>query len=428
MPEYTECMKSELDIFLSPPIQTSILRNDEIAYQPLSTLDNASVIEFYSTGHGDSYRDLSSIYVKFKLQLLKENDEKYEDKDLVQPGVVNNILHSLIKSVSVSLNGKTISQNEGGYHYRSYFENLLTYGSDAKNTFLRTSGWIRDTSDNLDNLTSINTGFFKRKALFKNSKIVEVMGKLHCDMFNQPLFLINNVDLRIVITLEKPQFFIMCNDTLDPKFKMHEATLFMKQITINPNILIAHNQVLQHKNCVYHYKRVEIKTIVVPPGTNSLSLDNIVHGVLPSRILFTMVDNLAYTGTKTLNPFNFQHFNMTDFSLLVNGTPYPMQPLRMNFEEDMYCKAYQTLFTGVGIHFDDRGHEITYEDFKNGHFILAYDLNPDYHSQGCLSLLDQGSIRIEAQFSKSFERSITVIIYAEYDSKLEIDSNRNIIL
>ncbi|GAB0097305.1 uncharacterized protein DMENIID0001_129380 [Sergentomyia squamirostris] len=141
-----------------------------------------------------------------------------------------------------------------------------------------------------------------------------------------------------------------------------------------------------------------------------------------------MVDNSAYTGQKSLNPFNFEHLNMTDFALLVNGTPYPIQALQMNFKEDQYAKAYQTLFSGTGIHYDDRGHEITYEDFKNGNFILAYDLNPDSHAQGCLSLLDQGSIRIEARFSQSINKTITCIVYAEYDAKLEIDKNRNILL
>ncbi|XP_055714779.1 uncharacterized protein F54H12.2-like, partial [Phlebotomus papatasi] len=143
MAEYKECMKSELDIFLTPPVQTSILRADEISYQPLASLENPKVIEFYSVAHGDCYRDLSSIYIKFKIQLLKENGENFNEEDVEQPGVVNNILHSMIRSVSVSLNGKTISQNEGDYHYRSYFETLLTYGKGAKDTFLRNSGWIR---------------------------------------------------------------------------------------------------------------------------------------------------------------------------------------------------------------------------------------------------------------------------------------------
>ena len=67
-----ECMKSELDIFRTQPIQSSILRSEEVSYNPIASLDNPSVIEFVSLGHGDTYRDLSSAYLKLKVQFLKK--------------------------------------------------------------------------------------------------------------------------------------------------------------------------------------------------------------------------------------------------------------------------------------------------------------------------------------------------------------------
>lgn len=427
MAKYMECMKSELDIFATPPIQTSILRCEEISYQPVASLDNPSVIEFYSVAHGDCYRDLSSLYIRFKIQLVNENGENYKNTDEMQPGIVNNILHSLIRSCSISLNGKAISQSEGDYHYRSYLENLLTYGTDAKNTFLQNCGWYRDTG-NLNSVTFENNGFVVRKNLVKNSTVLELMGRLHCDMLNQPVLLINNVDLRVNITLEKSAFFLLCNETENPQFRLLEATMYMNQVTINPNILLAHNTVLEKQNAVYHYKKVEVKTVTIPSGATSINLDNIIHGVLPRRIIFGMVDNQAYNGKKSMNPFNFHHFNMTDFALLVNGMPYPIQPLRMDFEGGNIAKAYGTLFTGTGIHHDYKSHQISLEDFQKGFFLLAFDLDPDSRSEGCLSLLELGSIRIEARFSKTLDKTITCLIYAEYDSKLEIDRHRNVIL
>lgn len=423
---YKECMKSELDIFDTPPIQTAILRSDEISYQPLASLDNPSVIEFLSVGNGDCYRDLSSIQIRFKIQLLNSNGEKFKNSDENQPSVANNILHSIIRSCSLSLNGTTISQNEGDYHYRSYIETILSYGTDATNTFLQNSGWYRDDGE-MDSLTG-NSGLEKRKELFKNSKVVEVMGRLHCDLINQPVFLINNVDLRVILTLEKSAFFIIENASDNSMYKVLEATMYIKQLTINPNILMAHNAVLTKRNAVYHYKKVEIKTVTISSGSNSINLDNIIHGILPRRIIFGMVENAAYNGTKSLNPYNFQHFNMTDFILLVNGIPYPTQPLQMNFEDDHYARAYQTLFNGTGIHHDFRSHQIKKEDFKKGFFLLAFDLDPDSYTDSCLSLLEQGTVRIEGRFARALSKTITCIVYAEYDTKLEIDKNRNIIL
>ena len=45
--------------------------------------------------------------------------------------VGKNFLHSLFSQCSITLNGVTITQASEIYHYSSYLETLLTYGSDA---------------------------------------------------------------------------------------------------------------------------------------------------------------------------------------------------------------------------------------------------------------------------------------------------------
>jgi hypothetical protein len=78
----------------------------------------------------------------------------------------------------------------------------LTYGSDAAATHLETSGWYLDTGK-MDSVTEKdNPGLDKRKTIFKNEYKVELIGKIHADLFNQTKLLLNNVDLRIVLSLE----------------------------------------------------------------------------------------------------------------------------------------------------------------------------------------------------------------------------------
>ena len=72
---FVECMKSELDLFKSIPVQSSILKTEEVAYKPIASLDNPNVIEFVSLGYGDTYRDLSSVYLKLRVRLLKDAKE-----------------------------------------------------------------------------------------------------------------------------------------------------------------------------------------------------------------------------------------------------------------------------------------------------------------------------------------------------------------
>ena len=270
-----ECMKAELDLFTQRPIQSSILGTCEVVHKPIASLDNPSSIEFAILGRGDTYRDLSSVQLRLRIKLLKDNNNGLLD-NTSNIGVVNNILHSLFRQCTVYLNGKAVSQSDINYHYRSYIETLLNYGNDAASTHLESVGWFMDKG-NFDSIeTNKNSGLDSRKALLKNSEEIELIGQLHADIFNQNKLLLNNVDLRIVLSLEKPEFYIMEADTGTAHIKILDASLHMNEVKVNPNILLAHRNVLEKQNAVYPYKRVEVKSFTVPKGNSSLSFDNLV--------------------------------------------------------------------------------------------------------------------------------------------------------
>lgn len=427
-----ECMKSELDLFTSHPIQSSVLRSEEIVYKPVASLDHSSLIEFVSLGHGDTYRDMSSIYIKLRVKMFKnKKDEPYKDDK--NPGVVNNLLHSLFKQVTIYLNGKPIAQTDNNYGYRAYIENLLNYGNDAASTHLESVGWFLDDNkmDPIDASTDVNTGLAKRKKLFEKSCEVEIMAKLHSDLCNQGKLLLNNVDLRIALSMEKPEFYIMTDVATDESYiKIVDACLYMNHVTINPNLLISHQTQLQKRRATYPYKRIEVKTYTIPSGGQTLSIDNVVIGQIPNLIVFGMVDNDAYSGTRGKNPFNFKHNDISQFNLSVNGVQVPNQPIRFDYTAGAITstRGYNTLFKGTGIHFFDKGHQITKKFYDNGCFLLAFDLTTDlsYNNESCINLLNQGTVRIEGQFAKPLTKSITCVVYTEYDASIEIDKDRNV--
>lgn len=426
---FTECMKSELDLFRPRSIQTNVLKTEEVAYKPLTSLENQSVIEFVCHGHADTYIDLSSINLCVKIQLQKNNGVLYKAEDKGQPSVVNNILHSLFRQVNVYLNGKSINASDGNYGYRAYIETLLNFGEDASRTHLELSGYYTD-SKNLDNIATLDGGL-KRAELLKNSAIVELYGKVHADMLNQPLLLLNNVDVRLTFTLNSPEFFILSDADNDKStVKILEATLYAKHCTINPNILIAHHKILERSNAKYHYKRCETKTFTVSAKGTSINLDNIVLGQLPTNLIFCMVDNDAYTGLKKKNPYNFKHNKITSSTLYVNGIPIPTAAIITDFSNNgEYARAYASIFSTTGLLHSSHGNLITKNMFSHGYFMIAYDLTADLAStNACSSLLDRGNIRLDLRFETALANTTTCLIYAEYDATLEIDKDRNIIL
>lgn len=420
-------MKHELDLFVKPAVQTNILGTQEVAYKPIASIQNSTILEFISLGYGDTFRDMSSVYLKLVLKIKKSATADHTD---AKTGVVNNLLHSMFKQCSIFLNNTSVSQNDNNYGYRAYFETLLNYGSDAAMTHLDSVLWSLDTPGTLDDLTDKkNLGLDKRKELIGKSGTIELIGRIHCDFLNQPKFLLNSVDVRIAFSFEKPEFYIMEPDIGTSVAVIEDATLFINHVTINPAILLAHEAVLNQKNAYYPYKRVEVKSYTVPAKSMSLTIDNVVLGGLPNFLLFAMVDNLAYTGKRSLNPFNFQHFHITNFYLTVNGNAVPATPLTFDFTKDavISTRGYNHLFKSSGINWADKGNQITKNFFNNGAFMLGFDLtNDNSYTSGCTNLLNQGSVRIEARFAVELPSTVTCLVYCEYDAAIEIDKNRNV--
>lgn len=339
--KYQECMKSELDLFTVPRMQTSVLKTDEVAYKPLASLDNATSLEFLSVGSGDTYRDLSQVYIKLQLKIVKAADgTDHAVADNV--GVVNNLLHSLFRQCTVYLGDRVISQADNNYAYRAFFEIILSHGMDASEShisgkkwtctkcetiviviivivrvyFLTALGFHLDTPGEMENLTAgKNLGLDKRKALVGTSQEFELIGRIHADMLNQSKFLLNNIDLRIVLSLNRPEFFLLQPEATKSKLIISDATLYINHVTVNPAILLAHEKVLANTNAYYPYSRVE-----VPAGNSSLTIPNLSIGRLPSFILVAFLLNKSYVGDQTKNSFNFQSFNLSSFCLNINGS------------------------------------------------------------------------------------------------------------
>ena len=88
-----------------------------------------------------------------------------------------------------------------------------------------------------------------------------------------------------------------------------------------------------------------------------------------------MMDNNSYNGSYKKNPFNFQHYNLTQIRISVNGEEVPFKPLKLNFDGKLFVTAYNTLFLGTGkLHGNSRS-IIKREDYSEGYMIIVQTLH-----------------------------------------------------
>ena len=140
---------------------------------------------------------------------------------------------------------------------------------------------------------------------------------------------------------------------------------------------------------------MECKVIHLPQGQKSFTHDNLFLGQLPKRIVLGLVDNRAFNGDISLNPYNFQHCNLNYLAVHLDGQQVPWAPLQPSF---------------------------------SGHALYCFDLTPDL-SSSCghhFSVTKSGNLRLELAFEVALSITGNVLVYSEFDNVIEIDKDRKV--
>lgn len=430
-PQSCECVKSELDLFSVPPTQTSIEGGSYVEYNPISSLNDATPIEFVVNGSGQEYIDLANTQLYVKAQILQNNNNNIAANAAVGP--VNNFLHSLFSEVDIKVNDTLLSSTNNTYSYRSYLETLLSYGKDAKQSQLTSSLFYKDTAGHMDVSTPIgdgatNTGLNKRQSFLTAGRMVEMIGRIHGDLFFQDKYLPSDIGLRLRFVRNKDAFVLMAAQP-NARFKVRivDCKIFVRKVKLSPSVFMAHAKAFEAGNAKYPIRRVICKTFTVPQGNLDFSQENLFTGQVPTRLVLGCVDNDAFNGAYDKNPFNFKHFNLSQLKVYIDGQQQHMKPLDLNYAQHQYAAAFMTLFSGTGKLFKDEGNFIERSEYSRGYTLYAFDLTPDLAEEGHFNLLKDGSVRVDMKFADALPNTINVIAYAEFENIIEIDRTRNVL-
>ena len=369
------------------------------------------------------------MYVKFKI--IKVDCHALDADSNVAP--VTNFLHSMFNSVDLYLNNKLISSNSDTYPYRAHIENLLSYNADSKSTFLNASVlWVEDTAAHFDTLNHDgvkNTGIQKRIAVISQSKTAELFGRLHLDLFQQEKYLPNGIEIRLRLNRSSPNFCLTGgNNAPNAKIVLETVSLHVRNVELLPVVANDLNHVIAQQNMKIPIRRVEVKTFTIGNGIQSKVEDHLFQGQLPKRVFIAIVTNAAFNGGYASNPFRFQHFNLSKLDVSCNGHSIHNRPFEPNFEQGLYLKTYLSLYQAVSAFGLNKSFDIAKEDYNGGYCMWGYDLTADQGSEeGQLHPIKTGSLRFELQFAQALAAVINVIVFAEFDNQIEINSLREIV-
>ena len=292
---------------------------------------------------------------------------------------VNNWLHSLFSQVDVYLNDALVTPSSNTYPFRAYVDTVLSYGAETKNTQLTSQLWYKDTARDMDSTTvdDGNTGLVERRRYISESRVVEMMGRLHIEPFLQDRFLHNGVSVKIRRVRSKGAFSLMAYGQ-NPDYKVHivDAVLFARKAVLSPTVQMAHIKALEKGTAKYPIRPVDGKVFSIPQGAMSHTHENLFLGTLPKRLILWCTDNDAYNGEYYKNPFNAKNNAINFLAVYVDGHQVPAKPLQPNFETGSYIRSYVNLFSATGKQAQDEGNELSRDDFGKGYTFFGFDLNP----------------------------------------------------
>ena len=269
-----------------------------------------------------------------------------------------------------------------------------------------------------------NEGLVERRRHIAGSRVVEMMGRLHVDLFTQDRFQLNGVKVKIRLVRSKDAFSLMAGGAKpDYKVRIVNAVLFVRKAVLSSTVAMAHIRALEKGTAKYPPRPVDCKVYSIPQGAISSTHENLFLGTLSKGIILWCVDNDAFDKKQ----FHAKNNAINFLAVYVDGRQVPAKPLQPNFETGQYVRSYVNIFSATGKHAQDEGNELTRDDFGNGYTFFGFDLTPDACDGGCFHLVQKGNLRIEIHFAAALAQTVNVVVYGESDAVLEIDRNRNII-
>jgi len=200
-------------------------------------------------------------------------------------------------------------------------ETLLSYGEDAKRTQLTSGLFYKDRAGRMDSVdladNAANDGLLIRRALGLESRTFDMMGRLHADIFFQNRYIVNEVGVKIKLTRSRDDFCLMGG--MAGKVQIMQGSLFVRKVKLMPSVFLDHAKTLESSRAKYPIRRVMCKSFTIPQKYLDVSHEKLFYGQLPTRIAMGLVDNRAYNGDRQRNLFNFQHFNLNEIAVYLDG-------------------------------------------------------------------------------------------------------------
>nr|CAD2162818.1 unnamed protein product [Meloidogyne enterolobii] len=427
--ESINSITSALDFFQIPPTNVTVTSSKVFEILPSNPLTDTPY--HFKIHSSQNYIDLSKCYLFTELRIRKENENGYlvnlAPTDNVAP--IQLIGQTFINNMKIGINGREIYNSNSMYAYKTYLSYELSYSQGAKSSHLNAAGYYYGSDVNLES----GAGYDARKRLFSNSNTAQFIAKLDADIFNQPLYLINQCEIDIEILPNEAKFVLVAPPVLGiPQttryyFEVLNCKLYIKKMDLMDGLALDIARKLDTKPARYAIRKTMMKPLFISMGRYDFNA-NLFMDQIPRRITLGLVSNSDYVGNLGRSPFNFQNFNVREITIIANGRSYPQTLYDLDYENGKYVRAFNDMNDAIGLATSSESNGITYQQYGTTHCIYIFNLTNSGDDQGGLfDLIKNGTTSVNIKFSQPVpEGGIMLVAMGEADSLIILDKNRTI--
>ena len=453
-----------LTLFQVPPTDFWFEARRYVHYRPV--YQGIEPITFHVPAT-DDYMDIKEAKLLIKVRLknsatgykgikVQTSREVSDATTTNNTSIVNNFAHTLIKQCNVKFNGILMTEQTNLYHYLAYFATLLNYSKEEGDSKLAPQGWVNgalnadaqlsvaDANTDIIKNTDVTSSYAKLEELTKRTVVENhlftFVMKPYVPVMQVGGYLIPGTSIEMELYLNPNTVYLYGTPnkgTLTAKVfptitqEDIEVTLVIPKITLNSSVFnqLQSERNLPKKNIAYPVVRTSIRTFSIPSGNTMWEQDDVFLNKMPDRTLLAMVHTDAYNGDFTRYPFAFERFGAISVRQTVNGEEHPYKTLELsnesNNKDSTDYLGYERFLQASGAYREKKIPMLQPGDWGEGKTTTLFLFNnvPSGYADDPSHRNPQqsGNVRYKINFASATSNNITVLVWSEYETLLEVN-------
>ena len=416
-------VSSEYETWTDIPIKDDTLDTIVTEYNPKETGINP--ILFVVPKADENLPDLSRSYIIFNVSGTEDGTDLAVDNAYFK----NNVFHTLIKSIDVELNGTTVTLNSDDYHQEAYVTTVLNHSKDEQDTFMTCQGWAKDQYGYMDSRNSAQNAAITARGDLKEGKKFLFIGMPIIDLFKTDKLLPPGLRMDIKIYLnENKKIFLSAgaNNASNAKLKVNSTKLYISRKVPNADLWDKMQKKWMSTPWTIPLIHTKLRTFVMGTTSTKFQEYDIFNGEIPKTMTMWMVPLNTAEGLYDKNQYNYERNNLTGCEIKLNSKTFIDYAEKLTDENITKAYLNMKLQDGSAL-INKKGPYITEEEFKNGYFILQFDL-----TRAKIGHLDvsetprSGNLSIHLNFSQVHGAAVQLYVMGTFNRILEVDYQGNV--